>query len=116
MKKIVFSALVAFAGITGAYAQDCQNGSSINLTSTATTSGSYTVELSNSLCGSQWLKVQVRVNGQLAYNNGHWTGGNPVISANAGDAIEVTATSGKVDRNIVCVWAGEINACVVANQ
>ena len=117
MKKIILSAFLAFAGITGANAQ-CQNGSTIDLSTNVSATGSYTLDLSSSLCGSTKLRVKVRVNNRVVFNDANWQNGDPTttFSADSGDVITVTAVSGHVDPNIICVWAGEINACILAHQ
>lgn len=123
MKKIIFSVMLAFAGVAGANAQTCgtdlacANGTTISLSAAAEVSGSHTVCLGNSLCGSRGIRVKVTVNGRPVFNKGSWSYGdaNPTFNANAGDIIEVTATPGSVDRNIICVWAGEITACIAGN-
>lgn len=121
MKKIIFTLMLVFAGLAGANAQTCgstdlacANGSSINLSATADVTGTYTVCLNNSLCGSRGIHVRVTVNGHPVYVAGSWSygDGNPTFTANAGDVIAVTATPGPVDRKIVCIVAGEITACI----
>lgn len=117
MKKIVLSAMLLFAGVTAANAQcsgnvGCQSGSSVDLVATATGSGTHVVCFSNSLCGSTGLRAKVLVNGHVVFNTGNWNGQTPSFNANAGDVIEVIATTKGVDRDIVCVWAGEITACI----
>jgi hypothetical protein len=90
-------------------------GSSFEDQFTAEASGSYSVNITNSLCGSQGVTLVVTVGHRHIARHLEHADGPVVFAADAGEVVTVSVENWKTDTDIVCIWQGEVHVTVCPN-
>lgn len=98
--------------LTTCFEGACGNTDPVSVT--LTEGGNYSLAVGISLCGAGGARVSVTVN-HRKYNRILQSGESIDFSAAAGDVVTIDATGWQIDPNIICVWAGQIDATLCKN-